>query len=191
MKPNDDMKLSLPEFIAMNNIFRRLSQKYIEFRIFKNMLKKRKVDLKGKSIIDAGCGSGYSTELILNEFHPTQLFAFDYMAEQIYLAKKRKIKVDFKVGNMTKIESEDAQYDAIFVFGVIHHIPEWKRALSEALRVLNNRGVLLIFEPKAEFRFTWHNLESCFKQIGFDILEIKTFLFSFFHFYLCQKTIKA
>jgi ubiquinone/menaquinone biosynthesis C-methylase UbiE len=191
MKPNDDMKLNLPEFIAMNNIFRRLSQKYIEFRIFKNMLKKRKVDLKGKSIIDAGCGSGYSTELILNEFHPTQLFAFDYMAEQIYLAKKRKIKVDFKVGNMTKIESEDAQYDAIFVFGVIHHIPEWKRALSEALRVLNNRGVLLIFEPKAEFRFTWHNLESCFKQIGFNILEIKTFLFSFFHFYLCQKTIKA
>jgi len=173
----------------MNNILRRWSQKYIEFKIFKSMLKKRKVNLKEKAIIDAGCGSGYSTKLIMTEFHPSKILAFDYMPEQINLAKKRKLNVDFIVGDMTKIKSENALYDAVFVFGVIHHIPGWKKALSEAVRVLNTGGALLIFEPKAEFRFSWQDLENCLIQTGFAILEMRTFLFSFFHFYLCQKII--
>lgn len=187
MKSNDDMRLSLTEFIAMNNLFRRWSQKYIEFRMFKKMLLKRNLSLSEKAIVDAGCGSGYSTELIRNEYNPSRILAFDYMPEQISLAKKRLKNVDFKVGDMTSIVSENGQYDAVFVFGVIHHIPDWKKAIDETMRVLKTGGVLLIFEPKADFRFTWNDLENYFSQIGFEILETRTFLFRFFHFYLCQK----
>jgi len=64
----DDMRLGKLEFLAMNNPLRRWIQKHTEFRIFRNQLKRCFVDLDGEVIMDAGCGSGYSTELIVKEF---------------------------------------------------------------------------------------------------------------------------
>ncbi len=56
----NEMRLGKTEFYAMNNPVRRFIQKYWEFRVFINFLKKQKINLSGKVIIDAGCGSGYS-----------------------------------------------------------------------------------------------------------------------------------
>ena len=53
-----DMRLGKLEFAAMNNPVRRWLQKYIEFRIFKNQLKKRDIHLEDGVIMDAGCRGG-------------------------------------------------------------------------------------------------------------------------------------
>jgi 2-polyprenyl-3-methyl-5-hydroxy-6-metoxy-1,4-benzoquinol methylase len=58
------MRLGRFEFIAMNNPLRRMIQERIEFRTFNRFLEKRNISLEGKVIMDVGCGSGYSTELI-------------------------------------------------------------------------------------------------------------------------------
>ena len=134
--------------------------------------------------MDAGCGSGYSTQLLANEYRPSRLIAFDYMPEQIRLARKRKLDVDFSVGDLRKVQSGDATCDAVFIFGVIHHIAQWRKALSEVARVLKPGGVLLLDEPK--YGFTWEELESELRNVGLDILETSSF-FKLFHTYLCQK----
>jgi ubiquinone/menaquinone biosynthesis C-methylase UbiE len=162
----EDMRLGKFEFLAMNNIARRWIQKHYEFPIFKNQLKKNGIDLAGKIILDGGCGSGYGTGLILNEFHPSHLLAIDYMPEQILLAKNRKLNVDFRVGDLTKIESAEETFDAVFVFGVLHHIPEWTDALQQISRVLKIGGVLLVEEPK--YRFNWKDFESGIKDAGLN-----------------------
>jgi ubiquinone/menaquinone biosynthesis C-methylase UbiE len=183
----EDMRLGKFEFLAMNNALRRWIQKHIEFTIFKNLLKRHNIELAGKVIMDGGCGSGYSTGLIVNEFHPSHILAFDYMPEQISLAKKRNIKVNFEVGDLTRIDSADGTFDAVFVFGVLHHIPEWRNALLQISRVLKSNGVLLVEEPK--YRFSWEDFESGIKDAGLDILDIKKWIpiLMEFHFYLCRK----
>lgn len=179
------MRLGVLEFLAMNNPIRRWIQKHVEFRTFKKHLENRCIDLKGGVIMDAGCGSGYSTELLANEYYPSHLIAFDYMPEQIRLARKRRLDVDFAVGDLRKVQSDDATCDAVFIFGVIHHITQWREALCEVARVLKPGGVLLLDEPK--YGFTWEELESELRNAGLDILDTSSFFFKLFHTYLCQK----
>ena len=173
----EDMRLGKFEFLAMNNPLRRWIQKNVEFKIFKHQLKKAGIDLNGKVIMDGGCGSGYGTEIIVNEFHPSRIVAFDFMPEQIALAKKRNLKVDFAVGDLTKIDAAN---------GTFHHIPEWAKALSQTSRVLKPGGVLLVEEPK--HRFDWNDFESGIKQAGFEIMDMKKRFIWDFHLYLCRKT---
>lgn len=182
-----DMRLGMLGFLLMNNPVRRLVQKHIEFRIFKNQLQKRDIHLEDGVIMDAGCGSGYSTELIVNEYHPSQVIAFDYMPEQVRLAERRRLNVEFLVGDLRGIECESSTCDAVFIFGVLHHIAEWKKALSEVARVLKPGGVLLFDEPR--YLFTWAQLEAGIENEGMDILEMQTLFFHYFHAYLCRKHI--
>jgi ubiquinone/menaquinone biosynthesis C-methylase UbiE len=183
----DEMRLGAFEFFAMNNPLRRWVQKHIEFRIFTHQLMRNGIELEGKAILDAGCGSGYSTELIVNAFHPAHIVAFDYMPEQIRLARKRNLHVVFSVGDLTHIDAPDATFDAVFIFGVLHHIPEWRSALGEVSRVLKGDGVLLVDEPTVA-RFTWKDFESGMIQAGLGIVAMQEFLLAYFHAYLCRKT---
>lgn len=181
----ENMRLGKVEFLAMNNPFRRWRQKHIDFKIFKDQLKKAHIELNGKAIMDGGCGSGYGAELIVNKFHPSRIMAFDFMPEQIGLAKKRHLKVDFTIGDLTKIDAAGGTFDAVFIFFVLHHIPQWTAALSQISRVLKVGGVLLIEEPRR--RFDWNDLESGIKQAGFEIVDMTKYFVSDFRAYLCRK----
>jgi ubiquinone/menaquinone biosynthesis C-methylase UbiE len=181
----NEMRLGKTEFYAMNNPVRRFIQKYGEFRVFKLFLKKQKINLYGKVIIDAGCGSGYSSKLILDTFNPSELIAFDIMPEQIAIAQKRYADITFKIGDLTQIKIPDSSADAVFVFGILHHIPEWRKALSNISGFLKQSGVFLVDEPK--YRFTWNEFEQGIRAAGLSICERKNIFASFFRSYLCVK----
>jgi ubiquinone/menaquinone biosynthesis C-methylase UbiE len=180
------MSLGQFEFFAMNNFFRRLIQKQSEMRTFKSMLKHEGINLQGSRIMDAGCGSGYSTKLILEIFKPSKIVAFDYMSDQIALASKRGLPVDFFVGDMRKIDLLDNSIDAVFIFGVLHHIPDWENAVEEVARILKKQGVLLVEEPEAR-GFSWSSFEKGLRTTGFSILQKRLIMLSYFRSYLCQK----
>lgn len=44
------------------------------------------------------------------------------------------------VGDATTIPVENDTYDAVFDFGIIHHIPQWRFSLREIARVLKPGG---------------------------------------------------
>jgi ubiquinone/menaquinone biosynthesis C-methylase UbiE len=185
VRSSDSMRLGKFEFLAMNNFLRRWLQKSIEFPIFKKFLNDNHLDLTNKIIIDGGCGSGYSTKLLNKEYRPQKMIAFDYMPEQIKKAQKRLPGIDFFVGDLRDIKCASRSCDAVFIFGVIHHIPEWEKALQEVYRVLKEGGALLLEEPK--YRFSWLELEDVIQRIGFTIKGKKVFRFKRFHSYLCLK----
>jgi SAM-dependent methyltransferase len=111
----------------------------------------------------------------------------------------------FFVGDVTEIKSPSNKYDAVFVFGILHHVPEWKVALREIYRVLKPKGVLLIeevnrsgvdfvekylhFSHPKESRFDWPQFAEELKKVGFDIVEESKIILSIFHVYFCMKPI--
>ena len=181
----NEMRLGKTEFYAMNNPLRRFIQKYGEFRVFKHFLKKQKITLSGKVIIDAGCGSGYSSKLIMDAFNPSELIAFDIMPEQIAIAQKRYTDITFKIGDLTQIHIPDSTADALFVFGILHHIPEWRKALRNISGFLKQSGVFLVDEPK--YRFTWNEFEQGMRDARLSICERQNILGPLFRCYLCIK----
>jgi ubiquinone/menaquinone biosynthesis C-methylase UbiE len=46
----------------------------------------------------------------------------------------------FWVGSGTSVPAADDSYDAVFDFGILHHIRDWRRALAEVTRVLKPGG---------------------------------------------------
>jgi SAM-dependent methyltransferase len=183
----ESIRLGKFEFLAMNNPIRRFRQKYGEFPLFLKMLKLHGIDLSGKVIMDMGCGSGYGTELIIKKLNPSRVIAFDLMPEQIKLAKKRNLHVDFTVGDATAINAADSSCQAVFDFGILHHIPLWRKALAETVRVLVPKGVLLIEEPHRMFE--WDEFELGIEKAGLKIVERKKWYYGFFRFFLAQKII--
>lgn len=63
---------------------------------------------------------------------------------------------DIWVGDVTEISSPDASYDSVFDFGIVHHISDWRKALSEIHRVLKPGGYF--YADEAFSRFICHPL---------------------------------
>lgn len=171
---------------AMDSSLRGWFLKHQELRIMKKMLRKAGISLQGSVIMDAGCGSGLGTKFILEEFSPSKVIAFDYMPEQIALAKQKNLPVDFFVGDMRCMDVPDSSLDACFAITVFHHIPDWKKALKEAARMLRKGGVLLAEEPQ-EATFGWAAFEAAAKANGFIILDKRYSVPFVERSYLCQK----
>lgn len=139
--------LNAVELALMQSPARAWSQRHIEMRMFRRLLQRAGVDVAGGRILDAGCGNGLGLELITEAFAPRRLVGFDLMPAQLERARRRGIsRVELQLGDITAIAHPDATFDAVFVFGILHHVPAWRRGLRELARVLVPGGVLCVEE---------------------------------------------
>jgi ubiquinone/menaquinone biosynthesis C-methylase UbiE len=197
------MNIDKIELKLMNTPIREFFQKYLEFKIFKESLSKNNIDLTGKVILDAGCGAGYSCELIVEEFKPKELFAFDIISEEIELAKQRRLSANLFIGSITDIKLPSEKFDGTFVCFVLRHVSEWRKALREINRVLKPGGILLIeeaskkaidwiehypqiYHPK-ESRFEWSEFVKGLEKAGLKVVGYRRFLGEGFMSFLCRK----
>ncbi len=197
-------ELNLFEYLIMNNPVRRAVQRDYEFPRFLAMLDDSGIDLAGKRILDAGCGSGYGCELIRDELRPVKLVGIDLMESQLDRARRRRLEgVDLKRGDLTNTGEPDGSFDAIFVFGILHHIPAWRTVLCVFARVLAPDGVLLIEEihgtavriqdrligtshPRSA-AFNWPEFRDGLRNAGFNILDERPLAGSAAHSFLARK----
>ena len=187
----------------VNSAIRGFCQRHYEFRTFRKYLKKNRVDLTNKVILDAGCGSGYSSQLIMRTFQPGELFAFDIMPEEVALARQRGLAANIFIGDVADIRLPSEKFDAVFVFDVLHHVPGWRIALKEINRVLKPCGVLLVQEPNKkaldeveryfkihhpeESKFEWPEFTEALKESGFRVLESRKLYIGHFLSLMCLK----
>src|SRR3989338_4858354 len=136
------MLLNKIEFFLMNNPIRKLIQDKIEAK----MLRKASNLPKEKNVLEIGCGNGTGTLLINKYFSPNIISAIDLDPRMIRKAKN-KVKlsnVNFEVGSATKLPYKSKFFDAVFDFGVIHHIPNWKDSIKELKIVLKKNGLVIL-----------------------------------------------
>jgi SAM-dependent methyltransferase len=94
--------------------------------------------------LEIGCGQGALARLLV-ERYGAQMVASDYDPVQVALARRRLADLDgpvtFRVVDARDIPFNDAEFDALFSFGVLHHIPGgWREAVAEIARVLKPGG---------------------------------------------------
>jgi ubiquinone/menaquinone biosynthesis C-methylase UbiE len=91
-----------------------------------------------------GCGRGIGIQSILETFRLRHVDAFDLDVRMVIRARQRTLKygdrVRLWVGDASAIAAPSETYDAVFDYGIIHHVPDWRTALSEVPRVLKPGG---------------------------------------------------
>jgi ubiquinone/menaquinone biosynthesis C-methylase UbiE len=183
------MEMGKAQLQMVNSRIRQFFQKHYEFKLFKKLLEQQHIDLTGQIILDAGCGSGYSSELIFREFRPQELYAFDLMPEQVERVKQRGLSAHVFVGDVTDTQLPADKFDAVFTFGVFHHVAEGTAALEEMNRVLKVGGVLLGGEPSKEMAgFKWAEFVKDLTATGFRLVESKKIYLGYFQSFLCVKS---
>jgi ubiquinone/menaquinone biosynthesis C-methylase UbiE len=138
------MKLNNLEFFFVNSPIRAYIQEKYELPLLMNMLTSKTFD----SVLEIGCGNGNGTKLIKKYFNPIHITAIDLDEKMIQIAKRtvQDETTNFKVMDSSTLVFPNESFDAIFDFGIIHHIPNWKDCIGELRRVLKNGGKLVLAE---------------------------------------------
>ena len=142
------MKLNRLEFLLMNNPIRAYAQEKYELPILMSMLSATTFS----SVLEIGCGNGNGTKLIQKRFEPKHMTAIDLDKKMIKLARNavRDPQITFQVMDASQLGFANKSFDAIFDFGIIHHIPNWRACIAELRRVLKQGGKLILEEFSIE-----------------------------------------
>jgi ubiquinone/menaquinone biosynthesis C-methylase UbiE len=140
------MKLNWAERLVVNNAPRVLEQ-----RMQVRWMKKAAPLAQGSRILEIGCGRGAGACVIAKEFQPSSLHAMDLDFIMIrkamsYIPPDRRNGVSLYVGDAEHLPYRDGAFDAVFGFGFLHHVINWRAALAEVGRVLKPGGVYFIEE---------------------------------------------
>ena len=169
------MLLNRIEYALMNNAVRAAIQRHVEARGLLRM----GGAMRGGRALEIGCGRGVGTELVLQVFGADTVDAFDLDPRMVALAQRRLARfgsrVRLWVGDASAISTPDAAYDAVVDFGIIHHVPDWRRAVAEVHRVLRPGGQFYAEEVLRSFivhpiirRVLEHPQDDRFDSAGFE-----------------------
>ncbi len=194
------MILNRLEFLLMNNPVRACLQRHFEAP----RLARMGGALVGGYALEIGCGQGVGTEIILDRFGATRVDAVDLDPGMIQRARERLAGRPARVwvADATHLDVGDSTYDAAFDFGIIHHIPDWRKALREVWRVLKPSGRFYAEEAlrdiisqrlcRALFDHPWtdpfdhEQFLAALRQIGFRVLASQQ-IWNRFGWYVAQK----
>jgi ubiquinone/menaquinone biosynthesis C-methylase UbiE len=145
------MLLNRVEKALMNNPIRAAIQRRFEVPRLLEMGGR----MRGGTALEIGCGRGVGTEQIVDRFGADRVDAFDLDPDMVVRARRRLSRygdrVRVTVGDAERIAAPDETYDAVFDFGIIHHVPAWRNAVAEVHRVLKPGGRFYCEEVLAKF----------------------------------------
>jgi len=138
---------------------------FLPFKILRRRIisELKRYNPKGK-LVDLGCGSGNLIVQITKHYPNLDLIGVDISSEILELAKKRAFesnlneKIKFKIGSVEDLPFSDNSIDFLISSLSLHHWQEPIKALSEACRVLKQKGILLIFDFRRDARKFFYGL---------------------------------
>jgi SAM-dependent methyltransferase len=130
--------------------YQRFFHEYDAFRYHREPHILRALDRfkwEGKRVLEIGIGQGADAEQLIHR--GARWSGLDLTQESVDRMRMRteihELPIeDIKVGSALEIPYADRQFDVVFSHGVLHHIPEIRRAQAEIRRVLNSTGSLII-----------------------------------------------
>ena len=172
------MRLTTGEKLLIRSPLRTYMLRRLEApRVLSNL------DIGERSVcLDIGCGNGVGTLLINQYLDCEKVVGIDIDPDMIAAAKEhlshppkwaqniRTDNIEFLCEDATASTFPDCYFDAVFLFGVLHHIKGWKKLISEVYRILKVGGVFSFSEetllPDFIFRFGKPGLDAAYKLFG-------------------------
>ncbi len=103
--------------------------------------------VRGKRVVDLGCGEGYGTDLLAGAAR--EAVGVDLAPEAVYHARRkyRRPNLSFRYADIYETGLMDASFQAAVSFQVIEHLHHPERFMEEALRLLEPGGLLMVTTP--------------------------------------------
>ena len=115
------------------------------FRNFLNLTKAKKVE----SILDVGCGEGFTLNRLKEKGIGKNLEGVEYSKAAIELGHKMYPDIKIKQGNIYKLPYKDNTFDLVLCTEVLEHLDDPQKGLKELVRV--SKKYLVISVPNEPF----------------------------------------
>ncbi len=135
------------------------------------------VNLRGRRILDAMCGSGQVTGDLIER--GARICGLDVSDQAIASYHRRYPDCQTRCASLLDSGFPDASFDAIVVLGGLHHLhPHLYRAVDEIHRLLDDGGFFFFGEPHAGsvpdlVRRLWYRLDDVFED-GERAVDVET-----------------
>ena len=153
-------------------------------------------DLHPKSVLDLGCGPGYTAFQVEKDLPGVEVVGIDFSDRMVHFAHNNYAKqASFLQGDAEKLPFKSEQFSAIFALGVLGKFKTPQPLLGECYRVLHPNGCLLFTYPNVSsfsraFRrwlvslqntnrkiegthlLSIENMKNIIHQVGFKIMVI-------------------
>ncbi|XP_052796210.1 S-adenosylmethionine-dependent methyltransferase Rv2258c-like [Mya arenaria] len=106
----------------------------------------------GIKVLDLGCGPGNYTNIIAQRFSNSTFVGLDYSETAVEMANKDKAErglsnVTFQVGDAHNLPEDWTEgFDMVFVYDVLHDLPDPYKALKQINRILKPDGCFSLIE---------------------------------------------
>lgn len=111
---------------------------------FYNTLLSEAERLNPESILDVGCGEGFTLERLNQLKIGKKLTGVDFLKRAIEIGKKEHPSLDLRVGDIYEIPFEDNTYDLVICSEVLEHVEDPEKGLKELVRVSNRYCLLSV-----------------------------------------------
>lgn len=136
------------------------------------------VKLKGKKILEVGCGNGEKTLALAA--YTGEVYAVDPREESIKTAKAEHARpnIHYAVGSAQRLDFDAACFDAVLFTLSFHHVPveSMRTAIEEAVRVVKPGGNIVFAEPG--FNADFYEAEKYFATSEGDERAVKARAYS-------------
>jgi ubiquinone/menaquinone biosynthesis C-methylase UbiE len=130
----------------------------------------------GKRLLEVGCGTG--TDLLQFARGGSKVIGIDLTPRSIEITRQR-FRIygqngGFAIGDAENLAFPDNSFDVVYSFGVIHHTPDTRRAVSEFHRVLRPGGRAIVMLYNRASLYYWTSLMLRRGLIGGELFHSST-----------------
>jgi len=107
--------------------------------------------ITGGHALEIGCGLGKGAQILIRRMGFGRVTALDLEKTLIVLARRKlprdlSHRISFFLGDAQDLPFPAALFDAVVNYGIIHHVLDWRRCISEISRVLKPGGIFYFEE---------------------------------------------
>ena len=146
------------------------------------------IDLTGKRVLEAMCGSGHTTQYLLSR--GAAVTGLDISPREITSFRQRWPDCEGICASALDSGSDNDSFDCVVVSGGLHHVhPHLSRVVREIHRILKPGGYFCFIEPHSgslpdTVRKIWYKHDSLFaeNEAAIDVAALKAEFASAFNF---------